>query len=138
MWIFFGLLSAVTAALMTICAKIGLKNIDPTLATAVRSGIMFVFMIFVAIFSGKIQHIGEFDARAWRWIVAAGLFGALSWLFYFVGLEQTSASKLAALDRLSLPLIIVFSVFLLSEKLSWPLAIGGAFVTIGAILIARA
>lgn len=138
MWILFGLLSAITAALMTICAKIGLKNIDPTFATAIRSGIMFVFMMAVVTFSGKIQHIQTLQARSWRWIVAAGVFGALSWLFYFIGLGQTSASKLAALDRLSLPLIILFSALLLSEKVTWPLAVGGLLVTVGAVLIARA
>ena len=138
MWIVFGLLSALTAALTTICGKIGLKNTDATLATGVRSLIMFLFMLIILISTKKINQISTLDARAWRWIIAAGIFGALSWLFYFLGLQQTTASKLAALDRLSLPFIIAFSVLMLSEKFSWSLAIGGSLVTIGAMVIVRA
>lgn len=138
MWIIYGLLAAVTAALTTICGKIGLKQVDPTLATGVRSAIMFAFMAAVLLATKKIALISTLDGRAWRWIIAAGIFGALSWLFYFLGLQHTSAPKLAALDRLSLPLIILFSIVMLSEKVSLPTIAGGALVTIGAIMIARA
>ncbi len=48
MWILYALLAAVTAGIMTIVAKIGLKQVDPTLATALRSFIMFVFMLVTA------------------------------------------------------------------------------------------
>lgn len=138
MWIVYGLLAALTAALMTIVGKIGLKNVDPTLATAIRSFFMFAFMIATVAVSGKLQKIGTLTGRDWLIISVAGIFGALSWLFYFLGLRETTASKLASLDRLSLPLIILFSVLFLSEKLSWQLMGGGLLVTIGAILIALA
>lgn len=137
MWILYGLLAGLTAALMTICAKIGLKNIDSTLATTIRATIMCAFMIGASLVTKKFSLLPSLDGRAWRWIVLAGVLGALSWLFYFLGLQQTTASKLAALDRLSLPFILVLSVLLLSEKPTWPLAIGGTLVTAGAILIAR-
>ncbi len=138
MWILYGLLAGLTAALMTICAKIGLKNVDSTLATTVRALIMAGFMVGASLVTKKFALLQTIDGRAWRWIALAGALGALSWLFYFLGLQQTSASKLAALDRLSLPFIILLSVLLLNEKLSWPLAAGGVLVTVGAILIARA
>ncbi len=138
MWILYGLLAALTAALATVCAKVGLKTVDSTLATGVRAAIMFVFMMVVLVATKKITLIPTLDGRAWRWVIAAGICGALSWLFYFLGLQHTSAPKLAALDRLSLPLIILFSIVLLSEKFSWPLVTGGALVTVGAIIIARA
>lgn len=138
MWILYGLLAGLAAALMTVCAKIGLKTIDPTLATTVRAGIMFGCMLLASFATKKPALLGSFDGRAWRWVVLAGLCGALSWTFYFFGLQQTTASKLAALDRLSLPLIILLSTLVLGEKLSWQLALGGALVTGGAVLIARA
>lgn len=137
MWIIYGLLAGFTAALTTICGKIGLKGVDPTLATGVRSFIMFVFMFLVLLSTKKFALISSLDGRAWRWIIAAGIFGALSWLFYFLGLQQTSASKLAALDRLSLPFIILLSLIFLGEKFSWSLVAGGGLVTAGALLILR-
>lgn len=137
MWILYGLLAALTAALMTIAGKIGLKGVDSTLATTIRACFMALFMVGVSVTTQKTALLSSIDGKALRWIMIAALFGALSWLFYFLGLQQTSASKLAALDRLSLPLIILFSVLLLNEKLTWQLALGGALVAAGAILIIR-
>jgi len=138
MWIVYGLLAAITAALMTITGKIGLKSVDPTLATAVRSAFMFIFMAGTVFVSGKFHSISKLGLKDWAIIAIAGLFGAASWLFYFLGLKETTASKLASLDRLSLPMIIIFSVIFLAEKISWQLIIGGLMVTIGAIIIALA
>ncbi len=135
MWIVYGLLAAVTAALMTITGKIGLKSIDPTLATAMRSMFMFLFMVATVLASGKVQAIAKIQTKDWGVIALAGVFGAASWLFYFLGLKATTASKLAALDRLSLPMIILFSIIFLAEKISWQLIAGGIMVTVGAILI---
>ncbi len=138
MWIVYGLLAAVTAALMTIVGKIGLKTIDPTVATGVRSFFMFAFMVATVGISGKFQDVAKLQPKDWAIIALAGAFGAASWLFYFLGLKATSASKLASLDRLSLPLIILFSLIFLAEKFSWQVILGGALVTIGAILVALA
>lgn len=138
MWIVYGLLAAVTAALMTIIGKIGLKKIDPTLATGIRSFFMFGFMTITLFATGKYKQIGTLQGKDIGMIALAGAFGAASWLFYFLGLKLTTSSKLASLDRLSLPLIIFFSLLLLGEAFSWKLILGGFLVTIGAIFIVLA
>ncbi|MSR85118.1 EamA family transporter [Candidatus Uhrbacteria bacterium] len=138
MWIVYGLLAAVTAALMTISGKIGLKKVDPTLATGIRSFFMFVFMFGVVLVSGKAKGWQSLAGREYAWIILAAALGAASWLFYFLGLKLTSASKLASLDRLSLPLIILFSILFLSETFSWKLVLGGVIVAIGAMIVAQA
>lgn len=138
MWIVYGLLAAATAACMTILAKIGLKNVDATLATGIRSFFMFVFMLGVLLVTGKVKGIEHLSGKDLLFIIGAAVFGAASWLFYFLGLRLTSAPKLASLDRLSLPLIILFSFLLLGEDFSWKLVGGGLLVTAGAILIAFA
>lgn len=136
MWIVYGLLAALFAALMTIAGKVGLKKVDPTLATGIRSFVMFIFMLGVLITTGKAKAWDTLAGKEYAWIIVAAVFGALSWLFYFLGLKDTTASKLASLDRLSLPLIIFFSILFLSEAFSWKLILGGALVTAGAILVA--
>ena len=45
MWIVYAFLSAITAALVAIFAKLGLRDIDPTLATTLRSIIMALFLL---------------------------------------------------------------------------------------------
>lgn len=135
MWIVYGLLAALTAALMTIVGKMGLAHVNATLATGIRSFFMFIFMAGILAVTGNYKQIQTLHGKDVSLIILAAMFGALSWLFYFIGLQQTSASKLASLDRLSLPLIILFSVLFLGEAFSWKLALGGALVTAGAIVI---
>ncbi len=136
MWIVYGLLAALSAALMTVTGKIGLERVDPTLATGIRSFFMFLFMAIVVVSSGKLKGWSVLTGKEIGYICVAALFGALSWLCYFVGLKATTASKLASLDRLSLPLIILFSLLFLGETFSWRLLLGGGLITSGAILIA--
>jgi transporter family protein len=138
MWLVFAILSALTAALMTIVAKVGLKGVDPTFATGIRSLVMFLFMGSVVVLGGKFKSAAVLDQKSFWIIVASAVFGALSWLFYFLALRDASASKVAAIDRGSLLVVILFSVLFLAEKLSLKLALGGLFATIGIVLIALA
>ncbi len=50
MWLLYALLSAITAALVAIFGKLGLKGIDSTLATTVRSIIMAVIFLLGGLF----------------------------------------------------------------------------------------
>lgn len=54
-WIVYALLSAVTGGLVAIFGKLGLKNIDTNVATAVRSIIMAVFLVLVVAVQGKLS-----------------------------------------------------------------------------------
>jgi transporter family protein len=135
MWLLFATLSALTAALTAIAGKIGLKGVDPTFATGIRSVIMFIFMMGVLAISGKFKLLDTLDRRAVITIIISAIFGALSWLFYFIALRDATASKVAAVDRLSVIFVILFSVLFLAEKLTWKLALGGILTTGGVILI---
>jgi transporter family protein len=60
----------------------------------------------------------------------------LSWICYFRALQLGPASRVAPLDKLSVPLVIVFAWLLLGEKLTAPTLIGGLLITAGAVVIA--
>jgi transporter family protein len=51
MWILYSLLTAFTTVLVAIFAKLGLQNVDPTLATTLRSLIMQLFLVLLALYS---------------------------------------------------------------------------------------
>jgi len=134
-WIIFALLSAISAALVAIFGKIGVSNIDSTLATTVRAIIMSLFLILVSFALGKYQLITTIDSKALAFIILAGISGALSWLFYFLALKLGPASGVAALDRLSVVFVLIFSVLFLAEKLTLYKLLGAILITIGAILM---
>lgn len=136
MWPLYALLAAVTAALMTVIGKLGLKSVDATFATAVRSAFMFLFMLALVALTGKLKGLQQLDKTALVTIVISAAFGALSWVFYFLALRDGSASRVAAIDRLSIVFILVLSALFLAEKLTWKVGLGGILVAIGAILVA--
>jgi transporter family protein len=137
MWLIYAFLSSITAALVAIFAKLGLKDIDSTLATAVRSVIMAVFLVLVALSLKKFQgfNFNSFNHKEWLLIFLAGIAGALSWLFYFYALKAGLAGKVAAIDRTSLVFVIVLAAIFLGEKLGWQTAVGAVFMVAGAIMI---
>ena len=83
-WIIFAILSAVFAALVAIFGKIGISNLDSTLATTVRAIIMAAFLVAVSLLLGKARILSTIDNKAMGFIALSGIAGALSWLFYFV------------------------------------------------------
>ncbi len=134
-WIIFALLSAISAALVAIFGKIGVSNIDSTLATTVRAIIMALFLVTTSLILGKFKLLSSIDSKALTFIILAGIAGALSWLFYFLALKLGPASGVAALDRLSVVFVLIFSVLFLAEKLTFNSTLGAILITIGAILM---
>jgi hypothetical protein len=100
-WILYALLSAFFAALVVIFGKLGVQNIDATLATTIRTIVMAGFLIFVSLFLGKLSLLESVNNKALQFIALSGLAGAMSWLFYYgtrgelegVGGAETSRKK---------------------------------------------
>lgn len=136
-WIFSAFLAAIFAALVTIFAKIGIKNIDSTLATTVRGIIMAVFLVFVSLGLGKFngELFSHIKTRDWVFIALAGIAGALSWLFGFWALKEGNAGAVSAIDRLSIVFIVIFAALFLGEAFTWKIGLGAALVAVGAYLI---
>lgn len=137
MWIIYAFLSAITAALVAIFGKLGLKNVDSTLATTIRSVIMALFLVCVSLALKKFQgfSLNSLSSKDWLLIVLAGIAGALSWLFYFFALKIGPASQVAVIDRLSLVFVILLSALFLGESLTLKVALGTILMVLGAILI---
>lgn len=101
---------------------------------------MTLALVAVALGNGSLAALvrGEaaLDARAWRFVLLAGACGAASWLAYFAALRLAAAGPVAALDRLSLPIVFVLGFFLLGEKPGGPGWLGLLLVLAGTYLIA--
>ena len=138
MWILYAFLAALTAALVAIFAKLGLQNVDPTLATTLRSLIMALFLVLLSILLGKFNGFAvstSLSGKEWALITLAGIAGALSWLFYFFALKYGSASAVVAIDRLSLVFVIILAALFLQEAITWRTLTGVLLMVTGALLI---
>jgi transporter family protein len=137
-WIGWALLSAVFAAATALLAKVGVAHVDSNLATALRTSVVVVFTWGIALALGKQSEIHSLDRRTLLFLALSGVATGLSWLCYFRALQLGPASRVAPLDKLSVPLVMVFACLLLGEKLSaWEL-VGGLMITAGAIVMVLA
>ena len=135
MWVIYALLSAFFAALVAIFAKIGIKDVDSTLATTVRVIVMMLFFVITSFALKKFALLPTINSKALTFIVLSGLAGALSWLFYFVALKGGPVAGVVALDRLSVVFALILAVLFVSESLTWKTGAGAVLVTLGAILM---
>ena len=137
MWLFYAFLSAAFAALVAIFGKLGLKSVDSTLATTIRSIIMAIFLFAVALTMRKFDgfSFNTLSGRDWILIILSGVAGALSWLFYFFALKYGVAGKVVAIDRLSIIFVILLAALFLGEGLTWRSIAGSILIAGGAYLI---
>jgi transporter family protein len=133
-WVVYAFISAGSAALTAVLAKRGVEGVPSTLATAVRTLVVVVFA-WVMVF-GLQQHreLRTLTPRALTYLILSGIGTGVSWLAYFHALKIGPASRVAPIDKLSLPLTIVLAALWLGEAISWKTALGVALMTIGALL----
>lgn len=135
LWIGYALLAAFFAALVAIFGKVGIREVDVTLATAVRAVVMAAFLVTAAIALGKTGSLGGVSRRSFAFIVLSGAAGAASWLCYFIALREGPVTGVAALDRLSVVIVFVLAVVFLGDAFTPKAALGAALVVTGAILL---
>jgi transporter family protein len=135
-WLLYAFLAAVCAGAINVLAKIGMKDVNSDLATAVRSLVQAAFCAgFVAIIGGWTK-LSALRARplAIGMIVASGVAGGLSWIFAFRAIQLADVSKVAPIDKLSLPLGILLAVAVLGERPTLVNWVGIMLVVAGAYL----
>jgi bacterial/archaeal transporter family protein len=134
-WLIYALLSAVFAAFTAILAKIGIKNVDSNLATAIRTIVILLFAWGIVFWQGTFNKLSSLSRFSLIFLVLSGITTGLSWLFYFRALQLGKASQVAPIDKLSLIITIILAAVILKEKISLSIVLGGMLMAIGAILV---
>jgi transporter family protein len=134
-WLGWALLSAFFAALTAILAKIGVGDMNPNLATAIRTTVILIFTWGIAACtSGKADWIA-ISTRGWMFLVASGFATGFSWLCYFRALKLGDVSKVAPVDKLSVALAIILAVLFLGERVKTQEAIGAGMIVLGVLVM---
>src|SRR5215218_10982999 len=98
-WIVFALLSAIAAAATAILAKIGVKDVNSNLATAIRTVVVLFFAWGMVFITGQQSGLSSLSRHTWLFLVLSGIATGLSWLFYFRALQLGNASQVAPVDK---------------------------------------
>ena len=135
-WQFWAVLSAVFAALTAIFAKVGVEDINPDLATLIRTVIVLMTLSLILFATGKFSGAGPISGKSWLFLLLSGLGTGASWICYFRALKLGPATLVAPIDKLSVVLVALFGVVFLGERPSWNGWLGIALIAAGAVLIA--
>lgn len=137
-WLFYAAGSAVFAALQSILGKVGVQNMDSTLATALRTVVVLIFAW--AIVLGK-KEGGDWKKMTRRdavLLVLSGITTGASWLCYYRALQTGRASVVVPIDKCSMLFAVALSAIFLKEKQTRRSLLALALVVAGTLMIALA
>ena len=134
-WFTWAALSALFAGLTAILAKVGVKDVDANLATAIRTVVILIFAWSIAL-ARTTQPLTSIAARTWGFLILSGLATGASWLCYFRAIQAGEVSKVAPVDKLSVVLVAVFAVVFLRERLNLREWLGIGLVSVGVLVLA--
>ncbi|WP_444105580.1 EamA family transporter [Bacteroides sp.] len=135
MWKYYALLSAFFAALTAIFAKIGVKDINSDLATAIRTSVILFITWGIVLAGNHTAEVKGISGHTWIFLILSGAATGLSWLFYFKALQVGDVSRVAPIDKLSVVITICLSFLFLKEPVSLRVIIGALLITGGSIVM---
>ena len=135
MWWIFALLSAVFAALTSILAKVGIEDVDSTLATAIRT-VAVVGMSWLMVFITNTQSgISSISKKSWIFLILSGLATGASWLCYYKAIQMGDVSKVVPIDKLSVLFTLILAFIFLHEEFNVKSLIGSILITAGTLFM---
>ena len=135
MWKVYALLSAMFAALTAIFAKIGVKDVNSDLATAIRTSVILVLTWGIVLFGQHVSEIREVSKNTWLFLLLSGVATGLSWLFYFKAIQLGDVARVAPIDKLSVVITMLLAFIFLHEQVNLRVVIGALLITAGSVLM---
>ena len=135
MWILFAFLSALFASLMTLFMKMGLKEMNPHVATALRTSIVVILCWGLVFITNSQTGVKAIQKKEWIYLALASIATFGTWTFYFLALKEGSVKNVMTIDRLSIVFAIIFSAIFLKEVITYKTIIGLVVFLSGAILL---
>ena len=138
MWLVYALLSALFAGITAILAKMGIRNTDSHLATALRTIVVLVFAWLMAWitaggaggaepgtagvatsrFAMLSSELSQISGKTFLFLMLSGLTTGGSWICYFKALQLGDVNKVAPIDKSSTILTMLLAFLFLGESLT--------------------
>ena len=135
MWVLFAFASAFFAGVTSILAKIGVKDVDSHVATAIRTIIVLIFSWIMVFIIGSQSTIVNIDGKTFLFLILSGLSTGGSWLCYFKALQLGDVNKVVPIDKSSTILTMILAFIFLNEKITINMVIGMRGIAIGTYLM---
>lgn len=137
-WLFYAAGSAVFAALQSILGKMGVQDMDSTLATALRTVVVLIFAWAIVLGKKEGGDWKKMTRRDALLLVLSGITTGASWLCYYRALQTGRASVVVPIDKCSMLFAVALSAIFLKEKQTRRSLLALALVVAGTFMIALA
>lgn len=135
MWILFATGSALFAGATAILAKIGVKNTDSDVATALRTIVVLLFSWLMVFVTNSYVPIDEVTQKTLWLLVLSGVATGASWLCYFKALQLGDVNKVTPIDKTSTVFTMILAFLFLGEAFTVPMFIGMVGILAGTMLM---
>lgn len=135
MWIIMALLSALFAGMTAILSKIGVRNTDSTVATAIRTTVVLVFSWLLVFARGLQTQLGSISGHTYLFLILSGLCTGASWLCYFHALKLGTVNQVTPVDKSSTVLTMLLAFIFLGEPIGWLKALAIVLISAGTLLM---
>lgn len=135
MWIIYALGSALFAGITSILAKIGIKNTDSHLATALRTVAVLIFAWIMVFVAGSQNTISSIESKTFVFLILSGITTGASWMCYFKALQLGDVNKVVPIDKSSTILTMVLAFIFLNEKITFNMICGMIGIGIGTYMM---
>lgn len=136
LWFVFALMSAVFAALTSVLAKIGIKNVDSNAATAIRTCVVFIAAWLMVTGKKKWNSVKNVSGKELVFLLCSGISTGISWLMYYYAISKGQVSVVVSIDKLSILVTVVFSLIVFKEKIPLKSWFGLVLLTAGTVCMA--
>lgn len=137
-WLFYAAGSAVFAALQSILGKVGVQDMDSTMATALRTVVVLIFAWAIVLGKKEGGDWKKMTRRDALLLVLSGITTGASWLCYYRALQTGRASVVVPIDKCSMLFAVALSAIFLKEKQTRRSLLALALVVAGTLMIALA
>jgi transporter family protein len=123
------------AGLTSVIAKMGLKNVSSDTGLAVRTLSVVIVVAINAFFFQSAKDFKNLSTNDILILSVSGITAALSWIFYFRAVKLGDVSQVALIDKGSIVITVLLSLFILNEKFTWQMAVGGILIIAGLLVL---
>ena len=135
MWVVYAFMSAVFAALTSIFAKVGIRDVDSNLATAIRTVVVLAMAWLIVLIVGSWDSIPDISGHTALFLVLSGLATGASWLCYFKAIQLGNVNKVTPVDKSSTILTMILAFIFLGETFTAVAGVGMVIMFVGTMLM---
>ena len=130
-WVVYATVSMFFAGLTSVIAKFGLKNVSGDTGLAVRNVVVFVLVWGNALILQGASQFRALDRASVIFLAISGVTTSLSWIFYYRAIKLGPVSQVALIDKESIVIALLLSVWVLKEPLTLKTMGGALLILLG-------